>query len=224
MERLIEYIPILTSLLALAFAIEMLLHYRQQPQQYVFWWMLGLFFYFMGTGAESINILFGWNEINFRFWYILGAIWGGFPIAQGVVFLFMSKRFAEISASFWIIYNLIAMFFIVKSPVPIEPETVLRMSGELFEWQWVRYFSPFINLYSTAFIVVWSLYSANQYFYQVNREAKFMACLFIFFGSLLTVTGGTYARIGYTNVLYITEFAGLFFTYYGMRTMRVKSD
>lgn len=220
MIRIFEYIPILTSLLALAFAIEMLIHYRHNQKQYLFWWMLGLFFYFMGTCAESINILLGWNEINFRFWYIIGAVWGGFPIAQGVVYLFMSKKFGDFSASFWIIYNSIAMFFIIKSPVIIEPEVVARMSGEMFEWQWVRYFTPFTNIYSAAFIIIWSLYSANQYFYQVNREARFIACLNIFFGSLLTVTGGTYARIGYPNVQYITEFIGLFFTYYGMRTMR----
>lgn len=220
MTRIFEYIPVLTSIMALIFTIEMSIHYRRNQVPHLFWWTTGLAFYCLGTMSESINILFGWNEMNFRFWYIIGAVWGGFPLAQGMVYLFMPRKFSDFSTSFWIVYNAIAMFFIIKSPIAIDPEIVERMSGEMFEWQWVRYFSPFINIYSAAFLVVWAAYSANQYFYQINREAKFMASLSVFFGSMLTVIGGIYAKIGYTNVLYITEFIGLIFIYRGIRSVR----
>lgn len=222
MIRLPEYLPILTCTLSLIFSVEMLMYYRRNRSPHLLWWTVGLIFYFLGTGTESINILFGWSDLNFRVWYVIGALWGGFPLAQGMVYLFMSKKFADYTTTFWVLYNALAMFFVVKSPVTIDPDAFGPMSGEIFEWQWVRYFSPLINLYSSGFLLYGAAYSAKQYFYQINRSARFMASLYVFFGSILVVTGGIYARIGYVEVLYITEFIGLILIYRGIRAVRVE--
>jgi hypothetical protein len=32
----------------------------------------------MGTFAESVNALFGSNPVNLKYWYIIGALLGGF--------------------------------------------------------------------------------------------------------------------------------------------------
>jgi hypothetical protein len=51
-----------------------------------------------GTLTESINAIFGWTEWNTKVWYIVGALLGGYPPAQGTIYLLMKKRFADISA------------------------------------------------------------------------------------------------------------------------------
>ena len=54
----------------------------------------------LGTLTESINAIFGWSEWNTKVWYIVGALLGGYPLAQGTIYLLMNKRFCmQISRS-----------------------------------------------------------------------------------------------------------------------------
>ena len=54
--------------------------------------MLGVVTFGLGTLSESLHALIGYNEFNLRFWYIIGALLGGFPLAQGTVYLLFSKK------------------------------------------------------------------------------------------------------------------------------------
>ena len=42
--------------------------------------------------------MFGWSEANVKLWYIVGALLGGFSLAQGSVYLLINKKFADISS------------------------------------------------------------------------------------------------------------------------------
>ena len=89
MENPIEYIPILTTVFSIYFVREIYQHYQHRPTKYLFWWTLGVLTFGLGTFAESVNALFGWYDINLKYWYIVGALLGGFPLAQGTVYLLM---------------------------------------------------------------------------------------------------------------------------------------
>ena len=51
-------------------------------------------------------------------------------------------------------------------------------------------------------------------------RARFLGNILIAIGALLPGIGGTFTRFGYVEVLYITEFIGLAFIYFGYHTMR----
>src|SRR5689334_11381935 len=102
-----EYIPIATALFSIYFFVVIWSHYTVNRKPYLLWWAIGVFTFGFGTITESINALFGWNEINFRLWYISGALLGGFPLAQGSVYLLMRKKFSD--ASSVIIISVIAL-------------------------------------------------------------------------------------------------------------------
>ena len=61
MFELTEYIPIVTTIFAVLFTIEILKHYMVRKTKYLLWWTIGVLTFGLGTLAESINILFGWN-------------------------------------------------------------------------------------------------------------------------------------------------------------------
>ena len=63
-----------------------------QKKKYLLWWMLGVVTFGLGTLSESLHALIGYNELNLRFWYIIGALLGGFPLAQGTVYLLFLKN------------------------------------------------------------------------------------------------------------------------------------
>ena len=215
MSRIIEFVPVITTIFSIYFLREIYFHYRIRKTRYLLWWTIGVLTYGMGTLAESINVLFGWSEINLKYWYIVGALLGGFPLAQGTVYLLMKDSFAKISSGILISLVLIASFFVVITPLNVPDDFTYKLTGSVFAWKWVRYFSPFINLYSAVFLIGGAFYSAIRYYRQTNREARFRGNVFIAIGALLPGIGGTFTRMGYVNVLFATELAGLLLIYAG---------
>lgn len=221
MIKIIEFLPILTTILAMYFTYEIAQHYSKFRTKYLLWWTIGIFNYGLGTMSESINILIGWNEINLKFWYITGALLGGFTIAQGTVYLLMPGKFGDRTTILWTIYIAIAMACVILTPAGIPEDYSGKMTGASFKWEWVRYFSPFINLYAFIFSFGGAIYAANKYFQQITKESKFIGCIYISFGALLTSIGGVYSKMGYINVLFITELIGLILIYMGYRYVRI---
>jgi len=174
----------------------------------------------LGTLAESINILIGWSEINLKYWYITGALLGGFPLAQGSVYLLLNKRFANVTSVIFVFIIIIAAIFVVLTPLTIPEDYTWKLTGSIFTWNWVRYFSPFINVYAFIFLVGGAIYSALKYYRLGEREAPFKGNIFIAIGGLLPGFGGAFARMGYVEVLFITELIGLFLIYTGYKIIK----
>lgn len=217
---IVEHIPILTTLFSLYFFIVIYRHYRAKPMPYLFWWTLGVFTFGFGTATESINVLFGWSELNFRLWYVSGALLGGFPLAQGSVYLLMNRKFANLSSAVVLTLIVVGAIAAFLSPVTLPEGFDQKLGGKIFDWQWVRYFSPFINIYSFIFLVGGAVYSAYVYARQTDKEKRFLGNVLIAVGALLPGIGGTFTRAGYVNVLFVTELIGLLLIYAGYVIMK----
>ena len=217
----IHYIPILTTCFSIFFLRAIFKHYLQKKNAvYLLWWSIGVLTYGLGTLSESINTLYGWSDLNFRFWYIVGALLGGFPLAQGTVYLLFKKRTADILSIIVVSVVFIASMCVLLSPV--DPSLIEngRLSGKALGWQWVRAFSPFINTYAFIFLFGGAIYSAFQYRKLTASDKRFLGNIFIAIGSLLPGIGGTFTRFGYVEVLYVTELLGLVSIYYGYNIIK----
>ena len=64
MYKFVDYIPIATTLFSIFFVREIYLHYKVRKTKYLMWWTIGVLTFGLGTLAESIHTLFGWNELN----------------------------------------------------------------------------------------------------------------------------------------------------------------
>ena len=59
----VHFIPIVTTLLAVPFALEIFRRYRAHPERlHLLWWALGIATYGVGTFTESLTSVFGWQE------------------------------------------------------------------------------------------------------------------------------------------------------------------
>ena len=220
MGEIIEHIPIITTLFSIYFFREIFTHYLNRKKTYLMWWTIGVLTFGLGTLSESINVLYGWNEINLKYWYIIGALLGGFPLAQGTVYLLMKKKFANISSIIMVLLIIIAAIFVILTPIKIPDGFDYKLTGAVFEWKWVRYFSPIINIYAFVFLVGGAIFSAIKYKKQTNKEPRFKGNVYIAIGGLLPGIGGSFTRAGYVNVLFITELLGLILIYLGYRIIK----
>lgn len=221
MRHLVHFTPILTTLLTIPFTVILYRHWRRKPESlYVMWWCIGVFTYGVGTLTESLTTLFGWQLPVFKAWYISGALLGGAPLAQGSIYLLMKRRTGHILTAALLITVAAASVCVVMSPVDMTAVETYRLSGSVFEWQWVRLFSPFINTYALIFLVGGAFWSALKYRSAGDEyRVRYIGNILIAVGALLPGIGGAATRAGYVEVLYVTELLGLAMIWLGYHKM-----
>lgn len=216
----IHYLPILSTIVAVAFTITLYNRWKETPSaRYLMWWTFGIAMYGIGTFTEALTTVFGWSEPVFRAWYISGALMGGALLATGTVYLLLSKRTADRIVTALVTYIAIAATFVLTTPIVYELVETNRLSGAVMEWTWVRLFSPLVNMYALVFLVGGAILSAWRYWKIGNASSRVLGNILIAFGALLPGIGGSFARAGVVEVLYVTELIGLLFIWAGFRVI-----
>lgn len=219
----INYIPILTTVFGIYFFTVLYSHWKKNKDSiHILWWMIGVLTYIAGTITESVNVLAGFSIINFKAWYITGALLGGAPLAQGTVYLLCKRKTANILTLVLIIVIVSASVLVILSPINTELING-KLSGKLLGWTFIRFMTPFINLYAFVFLVGGAIYSAFKYAKNQQYKKRFTGNLLIAIGGLLPGIGGSFTKFGYVEVLFVTELIGLFFIYLGYKVIRSDS-
>ncbi len=87
------WLPALTSILALIFAVLLLDQWRVRRGGFQLIWAFGMLFYGIAAGAEALAAIGGWNEALYRTWYLTGAVWTAGWLGLGTAFLLGRTRF-----------------------------------------------------------------------------------------------------------------------------------
>ena len=214
----VHFIPRVTTLVAVPVALEIYRRYRQHPDRlHLLWWAIRVATYGVGTFTEAATTLLGWREPIFRAWYVSGALLGGAPLAQGTVYLMLSRRVAHALTALLVTYVAVATVAVYLSPIDYSLVETHRLSGRVLGWQWVRMFSPFVNLYAVVFLIGGAVLSALRYSTDPATRHRVWANVLIAVGAILPGIGGTATRMGYVEVLYVTELVGMLMTWVGYR-------
>lgn len=217
-HQVVLLLPVVSTFCAAFFVWQLFTRYRTKGGGlHLLWWGIGMFTYGLGTATEAYTSIFGWQPAVFRLWYIVGAFLGGYPLAQGSIYLLMSKKFAHRSA--WIVstFIVLASILVILTPLDVSLAEAHRLSGKVIEWQEVRLLSPFINLYSVAFLAGGAVVSALRFRRQTAFRHRYLGNIWIAVGAILPGIGGSLTRAGYVEALYVTELLGLLCIYRGYR-------
>ncbi len=217
------HLPILTTLFSAFFSYRIFVHYREKKSgPHLLWWGFGIAIYGLGTLFEGLVTLLGWNPVLFRMWYISGALLGGVPLAQGTVYLLLKRKTANILSSILVPFLIFAAASVLLAPLKEYPFDSKILSGRVLgapdgSWTWVRFLSPFINTYAVIFLIGGAFLSAYRHSKNPQTRHRFFGNLFIALGAILPGIGGSFSRMGHTEVLYVTEFVGILFIFWGYR-------
>lgn len=213
----VHYLPILTTLFSVYFLTDIGGRYLAKGGRHLLWWTLGVFTYGLGTLFEAWITLFGNTPLLNKGWYVAGAILGGYPLAQGSVYLHFSRRTANILTAITLPFIIISSILVFLSPLDESLLQSFRPSGASLQWQWVRLLTPFINTYSAIFLIGSAFYSAIRYAKVENGKNRAIGNAFITVGALLPGIGGGMAKAGIVEALYIGEFIGIILIFIGYR-------
>jgi len=217
MLKFTHFIPIATTLVALAFSAVLFRRYHERGGLHLLWFGIGTLCYAAGTITESITTLFGWHQAVFRAWYITGALLGGAPLAQGSVYLLLPRRTAHRLTVLLLMAVGFGAVAVMLTPLDASAVDPSRLSGKVIVWHWVRGISPFINLYAVTFLIGGAVLSAIRYRRRAETYHRYVGNVLIAAGAILPGIGGAFTRFGHVEVLYVTEFIGLGLIWCGYR-------
>jgi uncharacterized membrane protein len=213
----IHYIPIVTTVLSAAFAFSLYRRWTIRHSPHLWWWAFGITTYGLGTLVESAITLFGNTVALTKLWYIAGAILGGYPLAQGSLYLSWPRRLANALTFASLMFVVVASVAVVLSPVNLEALEATRPSGAILGWQWVRLLTPFINLYAVFFLIGGAIRSAWRHYHDRGHFYRAAGNALIALGAILPGIGGSFAKAGHVEVLYVAECIGLILIWTGDR-------
>ncbi len=212
----VHYVPIATTVLSAAFCAILLRRYaRRGSGAHLLWWALGIACYGLGTALESAVTLAGNSPALNKAWYIAGAILGGYPLAQGTVYLLLSRRMANRLSALTLPVIVILAALVILSPTEISRLEPHRPGGAALVWQWLRALTPIVNLYAASFLIGGAVLSAIRYARESATRHRAVGNALIALGALLPGIGGAMAKTGRVEVLYIGEFVGLILIWAG---------
>lgn len=214
--HLVHYIPILTTIISAVFLTVLLRRASNRGfAPHLMWWAAGVFFYGVGTAIESAITILGNSVELTKAWYIAGALLGGYPLAQGSVYLLTPRRFANIMSAITLPVIVILSIAVILSPVNTEAFSPTKPGGSLLAWTWIRWCTPFINLYAAGFLVGGAAWSAVRYIVTGTNPRRAAGNIFIAVGAILPGVGGSMAKAGVVEALYIGEFLGIILIWIG---------
>jgi hypothetical protein len=161
--------------------------------------------------------LFGNTVALNKAWYIAGALLGGYPLAQGTVFLLLKRRTANILTAVTLPFIIVVSLLVAICPVVVDALEAHRPSGAILGWQWIRLLTPLINLYAVVFLIGGALLSTARFATAQTPGSgrRAMGNALIAFGAILPGIGGVSAKAGHVELLYVGEFVGLLFIWAG---------
>lgn len=215
--NVVHYVPILTTALSGAFAWSLYRRWTARHAPHLWWWAFGITTYGLGTALESAITLFGNSVALTKLWYVAGAILGGYPLAQGSLYLSWSRRVANRLTAVSLIFVIVSSVLVLLSPVVTTALEPARPSGAILGWTWVRLLTPFINLYAVFFLIGGAIRSAWRHYYDHGHVYRAWGNAAIALGAILPGIGGSFAKAGSVEVLYVAECLGLIIIWTGDR-------
>ncbi len=220
-------LPLASTIISLIFAVVLLRRYAERKRAHYLVWGVALLIYGTGTFAEFYSSL-AWNATVFRLWYLCGAVLAAAWLGQGTVYLLVRKPgVAHALMGVLLIGTLIAAVHVFntqlnegvfKPSVPLSEQYATRSAqgvvGILPEGG-VRSYSFLFNIYGTIALVGGALYSSYLFWRKRVMPNRVLGNVFIALGGLSPALGGTLARVGVPEYLYVSELVGVIVIFVG---------
>jgi len=212
------FIPLLSSIISLIFAITVLDQYfaRRKPYQLV--WAIGLVMYFLSTGTEFWTGMWGLNEVVYRIWYLIGAIFVAAYLGMGTIYLLVRRRTAHIIMAILLLASIYAIFKVFTADIDLS--TIDHLTGKAMPSE-IRRMTPIFNTFGTVALVGGALYSAWIFWRKRILPHRVVSNILIAVGAILPAFGGIHFRfVGTPELFYIFEFVGIVVIFAGFLRSR----
>lgn len=208
----------MSSIIALIFAIIVLDQFFAKRKSYQLVWAIGLFMYFISTGAEFWAGAWGLNQVIYRLWYLFGAIFVAAYLGMGTLYLLISRRTAHIIMVILLVVSVYAVFRVFTASIDLS--SLQTLSGRAMPTG-VRLMTPFLNSFGTIALVGGAIYSAWVFWRRRIMPHRVVSNILIAVGAMLPAFGGTLMRLTDSlTAFYLLELLGIIIIFTGFLRSR----
>jgi len=221
-EENMAYLPLITCIVSLIFAVTVLDQYFARRKPYQLLWAVGLFMYSISTFTEFWWNVYGHIDVIYRLWYLIGAILVAAYLGQGTLYLLMRRRNANIIMALLgaaTIYVAIRVF-----TINIDISGLTKLTGVGVLPTDIRaIITPIFNAFGTIALAGGAIYSAFIFWRKRILPHRVISNILIALGSLLPAAGGIHISVaGNLNLFFILELVGVVIIFIGfLRTKDV---
>ncbi len=215
MNTITTWLPYLTSIIVLVFAVLVFRRYVSRRGTHLLIWGLGLVMYGIASFCAAYYTALGWNSLIYRLWYLCGAILAAAWLGQGTVYLLARRRWAHalmVILGLGSLYGLIRVFGVQLDSSLM---TGSELSGDAITARSVRMLTPFFNIYGTVTLVGGAAYSAWIFWRKRVLPHRVIGNVLIAVGAMAPALGGSLSRLGLGGYLYVSELVGAVLMFIG---------
>jgi hypothetical protein len=217
-----QYLPIISTLISFIFAVSVFNRFRVKHGLHLLFWGIGLVLYGIGTSIEVI-MLFSYNELALKLWYLCGAMLTAAWLGQGTVNLLVRRKGVARTLNILLIaVSLVALVLVILAPVT--PAGASYHTGQPISGQYkdiltrsgiVVFLTILLNIYGTFTLVGGAVYSAYIFWRKKVLFNRMVGNVLIAVGALLPAMSGSFLRMGLPDFLYLSELLGVILMYIG---------
>ncbi len=208
-----NYLPILSTLVAFVFAAAVFGRYRQRGGVYLLLWAIGLLLFALGTLSEVILRL-TFQGFVLKLWYLAGAMLTPAWLGMGTVHLLVRKGNIA-KALTWALaaVSVLALILVLRAPVNPVPYDLGRPVSDQYGAILTRsapviLLTILLNLYGTLTLVGGAIYSAFLFWRKSILANRMYGNILIAAGALAPAMAGSFLRAGLVDLLYLSELVG----------------
>jgi len=217
-----HYLPILSTLISIVFAIAVFERYRRRGGMHLLLWGIGLALYGLGTLTEAI-LAFTFTPLAIKLWYLSGAMLTAAWLGQGTVHLLIRRRrVAPILTAILAVVSLLAIILILMAPIQsasasfdVSRPVSTQYKDILSRNTGIVVLTILFNTYGTLALVGGALYSAYLFWRKRVLLNRMTGNILIAVGAMMPALAGSFIKIGLTDLLYVSEFTGVVLMYAG---------
>jgi hypothetical protein len=203
----------LSVLVSTVFAAVMAQRWSMRHRPYQATWAIGLAMFAIAAAAGFARQAVGATELEYRLFYLFGAILNVAWLALGTLYLLTPARIARWAMWAVVAFSVVAVIAVFVSPVDMSKAVD---TGRGFEGAPLpRILAGIGSGVGSVILIGGALWSAYVFFARRHEGRRALANVIIAAGVLAAAAGGTAAFTGATGVVEWTNFVGVLLIFIG---------
>ena len=199
-------LPLVTTLVSGAFAVAVALRYMRRGRPSLLAWAIGLLFFAIAALCGFLARTGGATEVEYRLFYLFGAIANVAWLALGTVFI-VAPRYGRAALAAVLALSVVAAYAVFATPVDI---AVAVDTGRGFpDGSLPRILAAIGSGVGSLVLIGGALWSAWVFLRRRDQGRRALANAIIAGGVFIAAAGGTVAFTGASGILELTNLIGV---------------
>lgn len=200
-------LPLITAIVAAAFAGVVVRQYRGHHKTYQLMWAAGFAMFAVAAFAGFLARSGSTTDTEYRTFYLFGAILNVAWLSLGTLYLLAKRRWADIALVLVAALSLLGAYAVASVPVDL---TAAADSGRGFpNGSLARILAGVGSGLGSIVLIGGALYSAWIFLQRRRNGRRALANVIIAVGVLIVAAGGTATFTGASGVLEVANLVGL---------------